>query len=239
MNVRLACVLMLSSLVACGGDDNNDKPADAAPQVPQKITVAGSTKQVTAGGASQLTGVSVGAYKRSDDTMLATATSDSNGNFTMDIDTGGEAVDGYLKASISGNLDTYLYPPAKLAADFSGATMNLVASSTVKVLAQFCGTDNFDATMKGFLGLEVVDASGNPVAGAAVVTTPAPAGGYCYDSGPIPKSTATVTDTDGLAYALDITGDIAITATKSGMTFGTVNVKERVGSLTTTQIVGQ
>ncbi|MFT3697473.1 MAG: hypothetical protein QM831_30300 [Kofleriaceae bacterium] len=239
MKFRLACALLLTSLVACGGDDDTTA-ADAAPKVPQMITLTGTTK-ATSTSSTALAGVAVTAYNRSDDSMLATATSDTNGNFTMTVMTNGAAVDGYLKATITGYIDTYLYPPVKLAADFDGAAMNMVTTQTVSLLTGFCGVDNYDITAHGAIALEVVDSTGAAVQGAAVATTPAPGMKYCYNgaSGGIPSANATVTSIDGIAYALDVSGDVSVTATESGKTFSTVSVKERLGSLTTTQIIAQ
>jgi hypothetical protein len=54
--------------------------------------------------------------------------------------------------------------------------------------------------------------------------------------GGFPNKNATMTDTDGLAYLLNITGSASVTATKTGSTFASHSVKARAGAFTTTLI---
>ena len=107
-----ACALLVASVGACGDDGGTSKPVDAAPMVPAHIMVTGTAK--SAGTSSNpLAGVAISAYSNADEnTAVATATTDQSGNYTLDITTNGVALDGYIKASISSYLDTYLYAPA-------------------------------------------------------------------------------------------------------------------------------
>ncbi|MEO8842998.1 MAG: hypothetical protein ABI591_05055, partial [Kofleriaceae bacterium] len=84
----LACALLLTSVVACGDDGGMTTPADAAPVVPAHIMVTGTTKATSASGSSALGGVAVSAYQNADEaTVVATATSDQTGAYTLDITT--------------------------------------------------------------------------------------------------------------------------------------------------------
>ena len=236
---RFACVLLLTSVVGCGGGGGNTTPADAAPVVPAHIMVTGTTKSVSASGSSPLAGVTVGAYRNTDETTaVATATSDQSGNYTLDITTNGMPVDGFIKATIASYMDTYLYAPAPLVADLAaGASMNLVTQQTLGALSTICG--HGITTDMGAVGVEAVDATGAVVVGAAVSATPAPVK-YCYNgANGLPMPSQTVTGTDGLGYLVDISGSVAVTATKSGLTFGTHTIKVRVGTLTTTLVAAQ
>src|SRR5882672_11135911 len=133
-------LLTLVLLVACGGssggngnpdsntghDGNGNVDAkifmDAPPFVPPTITVTGNASRPQLGPSIPQQNVVIGAYKSSDEvTPIATATTDAMGNFTMTITTGGLPVDGFLKATKATFLDTYLYPPAPLIADFAMA----------------------------------------------------------------------------------------------------------------------
>jgi hypothetical protein len=234
---RFACVLLLTSVVGCGDDGGKTPPADAAPMVPAHIMVTGTTKSVSAGGSSPLAGVTVGAYTNADETTaVATATSDQAGNYTLDITTNGMPVDGFIKATLATYMDTYLYAPAPLVADYSGAAMNLVTSQTLGALSTICG--HGITTDMGAVGVEAVDGTGALVVGAALSSTPAPVK-YCYDgSNGLPASAQTVTGADGLGYLVDISGSVSVTATMSGLTFGTHTIKVRVGTLTTTLVQG-
>ncbi|HEY0253963.1 MAG TPA: hypothetical protein VGC41_20675 [Kofleriaceae bacterium] len=239
MKFRLACALLLTSLVACGGDDDNGKPVDAAVAVPQMINISGKTQSAGVQ-INPLGGVTVGVYKNGDDsTPLATATSDQSGAFTIDVPTGGAAVDGYIKANITGFFDSYFYPPAKLSADYD-ASINIVTRDTVNALSTLCAKV-VDPDTQGFVGVGVYGADGNPIAGAVVSSTPAPTAGYCYDgtTAGFPDKNQTMTNADGLAYLVNINGDLEITASKSGVTFATTKVNARIAVLTTTQVIGQ
>lgn len=236
---RFACVLLLTSVVGCGGGGGNTTPPDAAPVVPAHIMVGGTAKSVGASGTTPLAGVAIAAYQNADEaTVVASATTDQSGNYTLDITTNGKALDGYIKATISGYLDVYLYAPAPLVADYPSASMNLITEQTLELLSgSFCNHAITNAM--GVVGLEAVDGAGAVVAGAAFAGTPAPAA-YCYNGASgLPDRNATVTAADGVGYMLNVSGSVTVTATKSGVTFGSHVINVRVGSLTTTQVAGQ
>jgi len=218
---------------ACGG--GSSKPMIDGPTVPTTITVMGTASARDATGSSPLAGVLVGAYASSNEsTAVATATTDASGNFTLTITTNGAALDGYLKATMATYMDTYLYPPAPLSADFSGATVVMLTPNTFDLLANtLCNANQM--TSMGTVAAEVEDATGAFVAGATVASSPA-ATKYCYDSGGFPSRTATATDTDGLGYMFNVTGTATVTAMKSGTTFTSHSLKVRAGALTTTLI---
>ncbi|MEP6865282.1 MAG: hypothetical protein ABJE66_31985 [Deltaproteobacteria bacterium] len=202
------------------------------------ITITGSTVEKGTS-TSPLSGVMVSAYQNSDEnTALATASSDTAGNFTLTITTNGHPLDGFLKATVSGHWDTYLYPPVALTADYSGATMNMVTDSTVSLLSGTLCRHAIDNT-KGVIAVEVVDAAMMPVAGASVASNPV-AADYCYNAtNGFPDSTLMMTTTSGIGYMLDVSGPATVSATKSGTTFASHPVKARVGTVTTTLIVAQ
>ena len=237
MTSRLACVLFVTSLAACGSDNKTSTDAgNGSGSAAAMITISGTAKTVAANGSSPAVGVTIGAYRNSDEnTAVATATTDTAGAYTLTVMTNGQALDGFLKASLSGDLDTYLYPPAPLAADFSGAAINMVTEQTVQTLSTFCGHGITEAN--GVIGVEVFDASMQPVAGASLSSTPA-AAKYCFDGSTpgLPDGSKTVTAADGLGYMIDVSGSVTVSADKSGTTFKSHSVKVRVGTLTTTLI---
>lgn len=227
--------LALGAMVAACGGGSSSNPMIDGPQAPAMITVTGNASARDATGSSPLSGVTVGAYASSNEaTPVITAMTDAQGNFTLTIPTGGVALDGYLKATMASYMDTYLYPPAPLAADFSGATIVMLAPSTFDLLANTLCSAN-QMTSMGAVAAEVEDGSGAFVAGATVASSPA-ATKYCYDSGGFPSRTATATDTDGLGYMFNVTGDVTVTAMKSGTTFTSHALKARAGAFTTTLI---
>lgn len=239
MTSRLACVLFVTSLAACGSDNKTTTDAgngSGSGSAAAMITITGTAKTVGAGSSSPAPGVTIGAYRNSDEnTPVATATTDTAGAYTLTIMTNGQALDGFLKATLTGDLDTYLYPPAPLTADFSGAAINMVTENTVQLLSNVCGHGITEAN--GVIGVEVFDASMQPVAGASLSSTPA-AAKYCFDGATpgLPDGAKTETAADGLGYMIDVSGSVMVSASKSGTTFKSHSVKVRVGTLTTTLI---
>lgn len=226
-------IALAAFFAACGGGGGGSTVD--SPPVATTITVTGTVSARDASGSTPLSGVTVGAYASSNEsTPVTMATSDASGNFTLTITTNGTALDGYLKATMSTYMDTYLYPPAPLAANFSGATVIMLTPNTFDLLANtLCGANQM--TSNGAIGAEVEDGSGAFVAGATVASSPA-ANKYCYDANNFPSRNATATDADGLAYMFNVTGSVTVSAMKTGSTFASHAVKARAGALTTTLI---
>jgi hypothetical protein len=237
---RLA-VLAALALAACGGSSSNPgggSGTDAAgsidsPAAPAMITFSGT---VTSKGTSSnpLAGVTIAAFGEGSTTAVAMTTSDAQGGFTLMIPTGGTALQGYVKATLSGYVDTYLYPPTAVAADTTGVTVYMVTPSTYDLLANTLCNGNQMMT-NGAIAVEVMDATMATVAGATVSSQPA-ATKYCYNQGGFPNKSATATDTDGIAYMLNVTGQATVSASKSGLTFHSHAVNARAGALTLTII---
>lgn len=229
-------LFMLLGLVAACGDDGNMMTTPDAPPAAQTIAISGVASQRATSGSTPVEGLTVAAYAVSDETTpLAMTTTDADGKFTLMLDTGGTAIDGYLKATGSGFVDTYWYPPKLFGADYADAGLNMLAPQTFDLLANTLCRGNQDTTAKGMIAAEVRDASDTPVEGATISSDPA-ATGYCYDSGGFPSSTATATDPDGIGYMFNLDGELTVSASKSGSTFMSHMVKVRPGTLTTTLI---
>jgi hypothetical protein len=229
---------LILCLLACGcGDDGGGGGGEAdASTAPATLTISGTATRRESLNTNPAAGALVAAYKNSDqNTPVAMATTDAAGMYTMTVTTGGVAVDGYLKSTLTGFIDTYLYPPKPLDADFAGASINHVDSNTLDLLSgTLCGS--LQDRSKGVIALLIVDAANMPVAGAMVSSTPT-AMKYCYNSGGIPDKTKVMTDTDGIAYMANVTaGEVTVSATKSGLTFSSHKVNARAGVLTTTVI---
>lgn len=233
----VALVLALT-LAACGGgsssgnSDGNPSGGSAdAPSAPAMVTFSGNVTEKPSG--KVLPGVMLGAYREGSTTPVATATTDAQGNFTMTITTGGTALQGYVKATLSGEVDAYLYPPTPVSADMSGVTVFMVTPDTLTLLSKnFCMNEQM--TTKGVIAVEVLDASMAKVQGAMIASQPM-AAKYCYNSGSFPSSSATMTDTDGIGYMLNVApGTVTVSATKSGLTFQSHQLNARAGALTLT-----
>ncbi len=211
---------------ACLGDPLPTVAADP-------IDVGGETSEVGAGGATPLAGVVVTLFSAGD-AVLGNDTSDAQGLYSVNLATGGTPLDGYLRATAAGYLDTYLYPPAPLAASTDAARAIMVTPGTFSLLANLAGVK--PAKGAGNVLVIVLDCDDAPVQGAVV--TASPAGTVRYNSGTFPSDTATSTAADGIAYILNVApGTVTVDATVNGMSLREHDVVARSGTLTTT-IVG-
>lgn len=219
---------------ACGGNSGSTTPDQPPP--PAMITISGTAKSLNANGSTPESGVTVEAFANSaDTTVVATAMTDASGNYSLMITTDGKALDGFLKATKGGLLDTYLYPPEPLNADFSAASINMISSATFNLVELLCGA-NQDAA-KGTIAMIVQDAADMPLAGATVASNPA-ASSSCYNdpSSGRPSSSATGTAPDGIGYLFSVVGNTMVSATASGQTIRSHAVNARAGALTTTLV---
>jgi len=207
---------------------------------PATVVVSGSTEQITLGGATPLDGVVVTAYDGGG-SSIATATSDTAGAYAVSLTTGGAPLDGYLVGHKDGGsstyMDTYLYPPAPLAADTAqGRILMLTSGSggTFGTLQSLAGVTQ--APGKAFIGVVIADCNYQPIAGATIVSPPA-GSTVIYSSGGLPSSSATSTATDGLAYIFNVPpGTVTINANTGTMDLRAHDLDARADVITTTAV---
>jgi len=223
------------------GDDDMPMPdakvfMDAPPIVPQMITISGKTTERGLSGETNVAGVMLAVYASSNEsTPLAMATSDAQGMFTLTVTTMGMPIDGYVLAKKGGYVDLYMYDTGPFIDSFADANLNMITPGNKDFLSSLAGGNQMAG--KGLIGLQVRDASGNPVAGATVSSTPA-SGSYHYTgSNGLPDSAATMTSADGVAFMFNVpSGAITVTASKSGLTFHPHAVKAPADKMTTTSV---
>jgi hypothetical protein len=133
---------------------------------PATITVSGTVSDFISG---PLTGVTVAAFKTGTAVAIDSTTTDVQGKFSMTVTTGGTPLDGYVKASKSGYIDTYAFPSAPLPAS-AAITVPVVTPTEFNLLAKQAGVT--PTAGKGSLGLRPVDCAGAAVATATVTTSP-------------------------------------------------------------------
>lgn len=199
------------------------------------ITISGTATKRELTNANPAAGVVIAAYRKGESSPVAMTTTDASGNYSLMLATNGVALDGYLKGTLSGFVDTYLYPPKPLAENFDMASINMINQATLDFLSD-TACKNRQESAKGAVAVIVADAQRMAVAGATVSSTPA-AVKYCYNQGGFPNTNAVMTDTDGIAYMINLPpGDVSVSAAKSGSTFSSHSVNARAGALTTTVI---
>lgn len=217
-----------------GGGTDAGNTADAPP-APAMITISGMATKRAGLTETPAEGATVEAFMNSDpNTPVATTTVDAAGMYTLTVATGGVAVDGFIKATLADFLDLYLYPPKPLSADFDGASLNIVNQNTVDLLHGIC-KPNQDLA-KGTIAVIVADAAEAPLAGATVTASPE-AANDCYNgTNGLPEEVATETVADGIAYLINVPGEVTVSASVGGTTFGAHKVNARAGAFTTTVI---
>ncbi|MBX3157774.1 MAG: hypothetical protein KF773_17530 [Deltaproteobacteria bacterium] len=224
-----------------GGDAPPIETPDAgidAPPAPAMITISGTAIERRLNGAFPLEGVIVEAFTNQDEqTPISSVVTDTNGIFSLQIVTGGLALDGFLKARKTGLKDTYLYPAGFVAADLGGVPLQMLTATnydTLSVLAQ-----GNQMPGKGMVALQVLDGQSIDASGVFGATvTSAPAATVRYNNNGIPSSTATTTGTDGVAYLFNVQPNVSVFvgASKFGTTFQSHGLKARPDQLTTTLI---
>jgi hypothetical protein len=220
---------------ACGGgSDGDDAPPVDTPPAAQMVTISGTAQTVSAGGTDPAPGVLIEAFRNSADTTVVTsATTDAQGNYTLTVETNGTALDGFLKATKTGLLDTYLYPDKPLGEDFDGASINMVSQDTFDILAGGVFCDAAPDPAKGVIAALVFDAAQEPVAGATIDASPEPTS-ICYNgANGFPDNDATETAADGIGYMFNVTGEVIVSAMGTAA-YPTHKVTARAGALTTT-----
>jgi hypothetical protein len=228
--------------VNTGGSNTGSDPSDGSGSnpsggIPDTITISGQAIVQDQTTETPQSGVAIAVYANGDDTTaLATATTDGSGNYSVTLTTNGQAIDGYIKATKSGLVDTYVYPPAPMASDSSTAAASMISTSNYSELVGIEGA----STSKGMIILDVLDSTLSPVQGVTVASTPASGKTYYMNSSDEPFSTSS-TYSDGLAFLFDVStsGTVMVGATKSGMTFGSHAVTARGNALTTTVVIAQ
>jgi hypothetical protein len=250
--MRLALVCF--ALVGCGSDGKDKggtdasvngvdakKFNDAPATMNAMITVSGQATSRNTSGSAPEAGVTIEAFRNSNEaTPIATTTTDAQGNYSLTIQTNGEAIDGFLKATKSGFVTTYLYPPYPLMMDYANAPVLMITPSTYDTLCSFGQAGCARGDGIGIIGLVVTDGT-NPVGGATVTSNPL-ASPIRYNAmvGTVvlPSTTATSTYTDGIAYLFNLPpGQVTVSATKTGQTFASHGLKAWADELTTTVIV--
>jgi hypothetical protein len=219
--------------IGCGDDGNNNSSTDA-PNVPAVVTISG---MVIARSTSSepLADARIEAYYTSNDAApFAMTTSNAAGEYAIELPTNGQPIAGYLKATAATYLDTYLYPSGAVVADLVGAPINMLTANTLNLLANTLCAAN-QTTTNGVIAAFVADDSLTAVAGATLAVAPA-ATKICYNDGGFPNRNATATDSDGVGYLFNVTGQASVSAMKAGQTFKSVTLNARGGTFTTALI---
>jgi len=197
-STALAQVQVESALnFSCSGT----QPTTAA----DPIVISGN---VTAFQSAGEPGVTVEFRRKSDNVVLGIATTDSNGNYTLSIPSGGVPLDGYLNVSASGVPEFRAYWSKPLAGPTSFSPF-VITSSALNTVYSLLQQSPQPAT--GTLVVSIADCAGLPVTGATISVQPN--SGSVIDAG--------ASGLPGSDWVLNQpSGGATISAQSGGTTFG-------------------
>ena len=157
---------------------------------------------------SNLAGATVVLHRRSDDDVIATMTTATNGTFTGSVASGGTPVDAYYTVDATGYVPSRIDPGDPLVGDESAL---LVAAKTEELARWYTAAGAPYATSGSTLIAAIVDCSRNGVANTTLAVSPAPGSMTYLDSSHQWDSTL-ASSANGYVLA---TGDAAPTVTAS------------------------
>ena len=136
------------------------------------LPISGTVQTYGVSGVVPTSGVLVEAHQRSDDSLVTSTTTDSQGNFSLSIPTGGVPFDGYLVMTKSGfvvDASAYWSKPLTQA---TISTPLVLSSGELSVFYQLAGgiSQNPD---DGTVMFSVADCSGSPINDGFVIASPA------------------------------------------------------------------
>lgn len=187
---------------------------------PATITAAGTVQELGQGGAAPVEAATIATFLVGTAGALDTVTSATDGSFTTGgLPTGDVPFDGYFHAAKAdaGNpfRDTFVFPPAPLAADAPVVPILMLRAAAFGAIAQFVYQVNQDDTGNGALMIFVTDCASTPMAGAPPTVTQ---GGASVGS--IHPLTAVNPMAVGIYLAFNVpAGDTEVSASYMGTSF--------------------
>ena len=114
-------------------------PDQLPPVIGQGLVIAGTVSILQTSGLAAAAGATVGAYRRADDAMVATTTTDAAGNFSLTVPTGGMPFDVYLTLTMSGLIPARVYVWRAPTNSIQIGNVFLTSSATLSSLFQTIG----------------------------------------------------------------------------------------------------
>jgi hypothetical protein len=231
-------VLMLAIFAGCGPamDTSNETTPDASVQpepdgplasvsctgspdagvASSVLSISGSITEGASQGPS--VGATVGLYMADETTLWSGSPvlSDSNGDYSVSVNSGGAPVQVVGKFSKSGYVNEWIYAGEAISHSYTGIAGILLTPNDLAGFGLYFGKA-YDSTA-GLAAIEVVDCAGLPVEGATVQLDPAPELLRYADNTGKPSKTMTATGPKGIVFGwnLPVTAGSVQTVTVSG-----------------------
>ncbi len=201
------------------------------------ITVAGDVQEVTLSGAGALTDEThIGLHNIVDDTVIVEG--DFTGTFSLvDPTNSATPLDAYIKATVSGHVDTYIFPGTALSENIDNAPLLMLSNSVFGFLPTFSGVPAIAGT--GTFTTAVVDCNNDPIAGAVLTISPDMGTVQYGDASGLPNTAGgTETLAAGVVYIFNVPpGEYTISVDVGGTAMRSNTVKSFANGVSTIQIV--
>lgn len=163
--------------------------------------------------------------------VLGTTMTNATGDFSKTLATGGVPVSGHLRATLSGYMQTFVYPSRPIDADKAMLPIAMTTTAGMTTIAQLGGV-TYDSA-KAMFNVAVLDCDTNLVQGATITTNPQGTLRYSDMSG-TPTAGLSATTSFGGAWVFNVTaGSVLITGqTMDGIQFRSVSVNALAGAWT-------
>jgi hypothetical protein len=187
---------------------------------PAMITAAGTVQELTMQGLAAVDAATVATFKVGTAAAVDSVASAADGSFTTgSLSTGGVPFDGYLHGAKADAMDafrdTFVFPPAPLAADAPVVPVLMLRAATFGLIATFGAGVNQNDANNGALMILVTDCASMPMAGA---TLSAKQGGV--DVGTVYSLAALNPMAVGVYFIYNVpAGDTDVSASYMNMTF--------------------
>lgn len=216
--------------------------ASSASAVPPAITVTGNVFDPLTRDRAPIAGARIEFIETHGDRLLAVATSDEQGVYSVSLETGGKPISAYVRASKEGRVTSLIFPPDPLTTDLAPCAafertrgcilVALLTPMGADAMARFAGVMRDPA--KGEVLSIAADCSsrGVPVEGATVEISPKPEQ-VVYTHGPFPAPGAEATDSSGRSFGFNIKpGRATIQAHYPDRSTGVAQVLVEAGAIT-------
>lgn len=203
------------------------------------ITISGSVQSIANISGAVPLGISanISALQQADDALIvavnSVATTGSNTFSIVDPESSDTPLAAYVKATATGHIDTYLYPPYDIFENFTNAQFLMFGVDLWGLVPLVAGVTQTDGN--GAIMIIVSDCDEAAVESATVSIQP-DVGEIRYgDSSGLPSSSLSSTQGMGIAFIFDVPpGQYTIDAQRGGVSFREHGVKSFADSATTT-----
>lgn len=201
------------------------------------ITIAGPIQEATLSGVGTLAASThVSANNYGDDSVITEG--DFTGSFTViDPNSSTTPLNAYVKATVSGYQDTYIFPGAPISENIPNAPLIMLSDSIFGLIGLLTGITTVQGT--GTLTAAILDCNNDPISGAVVTITPNVGTIKYADATGVPGSDDfPSTQAAGVVYIFNVPpGEYTISSSAGGTALRDNDVKSFADSISTIQVI--